>query len=160
MLTNSESSKIAIQLRDVHALETGLQKLSYRSVKGMSPFLRKGDRVSVIRAEPDDLRIGDLILVQKNNRPTVRRFLYKTFRGHEQMLVAKADQYRYLDLPLPSANLSGLVIKIEKTEKEIHLQKLFWKAVSRALGVFSLIQERIWTSLKFVKLKIYNVHHA
>jgi len=161
MLTDSEHSKIAIELRDRHALETGLKKLSYKSVKGMTPFLVKGDRVLVKKVVPDHLRIGDLILIQKNNRPTVRRFLYKTFRVDDQlMLVAKADQYRYPDLPFPLDCLTGLVIKIEKTGKKFDLQKPFWKTVFRITGVLSLFEERIWTSLQFVKIKVYNTCHV
>jgi hypothetical protein len=95
----------------------------------MLPLIRHGDALWVEYIEPADLRRGDLVLVQRDNRLITHRLV----ACHQGMLQTRGDNCLALDPPVLAAEILGRVSTIERGRKRIALHSRLWRITSRLL---------------------------
>ena len=103
----------------------------------MYPLIRAGDSVVVQQCDPAHLRIGSIILYEKQGVLIVHRLFRKHSTDEGVVLAAKADIARITDGPFEGDSLYGEVTAVRKRWGEIDLTRFPWKTVSFLLFVTS-----------------------
>ncbi len=84
----------------------------------MSPYLRDGDQVEIMKVNEDELGVGDLITFERNHTLYTHRVIKKT---HE-WIVTKGDNQLFPDPPLAPQAVLGKVIAYQRDGKRYNLQ--------------------------------------
>lgn len=84
----------------------------------MLPFLLEGDRVWLQRAEWECLRVGDLVVFEKDGIIYTHRVIKKS----AQKLFTKGDNHFIPDLSIPSHKILGKVHAIERNGEAYQLE--------------------------------------
>lgn len=107
----------------------------------MEPLLEEGDRVDVVRASPDRVKPGDLLVFAREGELVVHRFL---LRGRARFLEkgdaqSMGNWHRWPDD-------FGVVVSILKGEERMELLRSPWPKVMRASARKHLRVHRIYSA--------------
>jgi signal peptidase I len=115
------------------ACEKG-KNLSFQIASGsMSPLIEVGDVVKVSRAEPSQIRIGDIMAFQDGQNVVVHRLIGKSWSNRQLTLRHMGDASLFSGR-IPAQNLIGRVTSIEKGGREIPLGSARPIIANRVLG--------------------------
>ncbi|MBI3547483.1 MAG: S24/S26 family peptidase [Elusimicrobia bacterium] len=135
----------------------GLQSFEVNG-DSMRFLLRSGDRVLVRRADPSELRLGDIIVFLKDLKdPVVHRVVWKTGRNGSHMLWTRGDALPRLDAPIPPASLIGKAVAVDRGGRRIDLEASSARWAHWVIGASSSIyflteypeRLRAWASSRF-----------
>lgn len=151
-MNEKTKEKIALSLLKEHLACVNKLTFEVSGDSSMRPFLQKGDRVTVKKISARDLTLGDIVICQARDCFYIHRFLYKS---NPNILITKADNYIYLDRPLPEENLIGKAIVIRRNNKEVLLEAGPWNNLNFIMGALALFQVKIYKLLRSVKRLLY-----
>ena len=122
--------------------------LRFRAEGGsMSPFIRNGDVVEVVRLK-GKINFGDIILYHSSyGNPIIHRVIQ---RGKES-IITKGDSVPNPDQSILSKQVLGRVVAVEKNGWFIRLDKPVGKLLNILLATISPFSSLIYPSLKLIK---------
>jgi hypothetical protein len=118
----------------------------------MAPLVELGDVVLIQRADWEDLRRGDLLLVEQGGDFLVHRLVAADAHG----VRTKGDNASHADLPLAPQAVLGRVAAVEKGGRRIELDRGRWPAVNRLLGLLGWGEVQIFTAGRAVKQRLFS----
>jgi signal peptidase I len=130
------------------------------SGQSMAPLVERGDLVLVQRANLKDLRRGDLVLVEQGGGFLVHRLVAAPRRGARScgpdahQVQTKGDNASYADLPLPTQEVLGRVVAVEKGGGMIELDSGQWPMVNRLLGLLGWGEVQLFTAGRIAKRRL------
>jgi hypothetical protein len=125
-------------------LAAGQEVLPLVASESMSPLIRSGDRVRVGRAEPQELRPGDIVLVASGDGSLVTHRYIGTDRvAGKTFLHTKGDRSLVLDPPWPAAGLLGRIEGVIRGAEELDIRRGRGYLVHRLLALL-MIGGRAW----------------
>ena len=130
-------SSIAVELLEDLLLkkrELGLHVLS----GSMMPLVKKGDEVIFKHAEPNDIKIGDIIVFKKEDRLIVHRVIRKYYDGDSILFLQKGDNSTNAEV-ISGESIIGKVFAIRKGGKNIRLDRRIWGTINKFLTFSSLL---------------------
>ena len=139
----------AIKLVREKLAQGGLVRLRV-SGNSMAPLIESGDVVLVRHADPESLRRGDLLLVEREGAFLVHRLVAIGARG----IQTKGDNSSHADLPVTPQAILGRVVAVEKGGKTIELDEGRWPMVNRTLGLLGWCEARIFALGRMIKRKL------
>ena len=93
------------------------------NVSGVSmfPFLLDGDQVIIEKADPKDLRVGDIVMYIRKNLMIVHRIIkiYTNSEGR-RLFIIKGDNLRYPDQPVWEEDIGGKATRVIRGELEFN----------------------------------------
>jgi len=114
----------------------------------MSPFLSRGDTVSVRKVEFRDLRRGDIVVYRVDKRLYAHRYIHL---APSDKLVTKGDNNSHFDsLPIPAEQLIGKVVLVKKDKGVIALEVVSWKVINYFLASVSALHGYVVLFLRFL----------
>jgi len=116
----------------------------------MAPLVERGDLVLVQRANLEDLRQGDLVLVEQGGDFLVHRLVASDTHG----VRTKGDNASYADQPLPPHDILGRVVAVEKGGRTIELDRGRWPLVNRLLGLLGWGEVQLFAAGRTVKRRL------
>lgn len=82
--------------------------------RSMEPLLQTGDLVFVIKASPDDIHVGDVIVYKRpNGEYVIHRVIKVIGNGDSMLIVTKGDNNPVPDGNIPVDWVAGKVISID-----------------------------------------------
>ncbi|NTU70000.1 hypothetical protein HGB13_04250 [bacterium] len=109
----------------------------------MKPLLRETDIITVKPVKVENLSCGDIVLYHINGRLKCHRFLRFNNYDDKQYLITKSDRRHTCDPPVPSSNLLGKVVHVERNGKKIDYETTKWTRINFVLGKISPIISNI-----------------
>lgn len=91
-------------------LEKGSRPFLLISSDSMAPLIRKGDEIQLEVISPEDLFVGDILVVEDDAGLLAHRYWHTFSNGEQTTLLLKGDKLREYDPLLSSENLIGRVI--------------------------------------------------
>jgi hypothetical protein len=116
----------------------------------MAPLVTLGDVVLIQRANWEDLRRGDLLLIEQEGTFLVHRLVAADVHG----LHTKGDNASYADLPLTPRAVLGRVVAVEKDGRRIDLGIGRWLLVNRLLGLLGWGEIQLFAAGRAVKRRL------
>lgn len=151
----------AVNIQAGNALVSGLirQGLNiYAKAAGpsMFPVIRPGDRVLVEPKSFSELKIGDIVLYERDSAYIIHRLMKKI---GQSAIITRGDNQSWNDQPIPAESVLGRVIRIEGRGRRMvltgRLSRMFarfivWFARSRIRGKYRIIRNlsRLWWCLE------------
>ncbi len=88
------------------------------ATSSMWPEMSPGDRVTVRAARIDRLRLGDILVRRERDSWIAHRLIARTSGGDRALLVTKGDNALTADAPWSAARIIGVVVAVERAERE------------------------------------------
>ena len=120
------------------------------SGSSMTPLIEPGDVVLVRHVKLEDLRRGDLILVEQGGSFLVHRLVAADVHG----VRTKGDNASHADLPVVPQDVLGRVVGVEKSGKRIELDEGRWPMVSRLLGLLGWCEVKLFAAGRIIKRRL------
>jgi signal peptidase I len=118
--------------------------------QSMWPLVRDGDVVTIKKALPSSLRVGNLIFfVNAEGSPVLHRLIRKRCRVDGRMMFqTKGDALLSKDEPVLENRVLGKVCRIEQKNalghvKSVDLESGFWSAANEVIARISLVVSAI-----------------
>lgn len=109
-------------------------RLNFKIISGsMNPLIREGDVVSVTKAEPARIRIGDIVAFQDGERVVVHRIFGKYRVNHQLRFLQRGDIGGHSGAISPQ-NLIGRVSGIKRGGREKSLDTPWYRVTGIILG--------------------------
>jgi len=114
--------------------------------RSMWPLVRDGDVVTIEKALPSSLRVGDLVFfVNAEGSPVLHRLIRKRCAADGRMVFqTKGDALLSKDAPVPENRVLGKVCRIEQKNasgrvKSADLESNFWRTANEVIARISLV---------------------
>ncbi|MFQ5857611.1 MAG: hypothetical protein ACE5LU_18555 [Anaerolineae bacterium] len=114
----------------------------------MSPFIRKGDVLTVKPVTFVEAKIGDVLAYRRDETESVlttHRVIEKGRDGEGPYIITKGDRSRFRDLPITCpAHVYGKVVSMERNGRRISLETPFHRVLGylTARGSLALLYVR------------------
>lgn len=139
---------VATLLRE--SLSQGSQPRLRVTSSSMAPTLRVGDHVMIEKVRPDDLRLGDILVIQRQEDLLTHRLVAQIQSGWH----TKGDQEAIPDPPCPPELILGRVNSIERGCHRISLKKNSWRIINPILGKLSWWEAKLYQIAPSARLPI------
>lgn len=106
----------------------------------MFPTLSPGDQVIVRRVHADDMRLGEIVLLQAGGVWLAHRLIGRHSANGSPLLITKGDNCVQPDLPWQAAQLSGIVTAVQYNGREVSLVSPRARLISTLLARLSRAQ--------------------
>jgi signal peptidase I len=116
----------------------------------MAPLIEAGDVVLVQRVNAEELRRGDLLVVEEAGSFLVHRAVAIS----SNRLRTKGDNVRYADPAVTVHDVLGRVAMVEKAGGRIDLYAGQWPVVNRVLGLLGWCEMRTFAAASIVGRKL------
>jgi signal peptidase I len=103
----------------------------------MLPTLRPGDQVIVRSTRPEQLRLGDIVLVQFGESRIAHRLIRWCSMDGAQYLVTKGDNSWVADQACSPAYLCGIIMLVQRGNHLVSLQSGWARSMNRWLAILS-----------------------
>jgi hypothetical protein len=117
----------------------------------MAPFLLPGDAVIILKAVPEQLARGDLVVALRKNDLVTHR-LVAVEKGFWYL---KGDHLPGIDPPLPAEAIFGRVIAVQRKDSIISLETPRWRLVNRMLGWLGRCEMILFIFMERFKVKLF-----
>jgi hypothetical protein len=127
----------ALNLHDAVVKMRGEEWLRFQG-RSMAPTLREGDLLRVRHVAADELAFGDIVVFKGADASVVHRLL-----GAPRLrtpLLTKGDNAWGIDRPFALDRLVGKVCTVRRGELRIDVDHGWWRWVSRAIALVSLLE--------------------
>ncbi|MBN1913926.1 MAG: nucleotidyltransferase family protein, partial [Candidatus Omnitrophica bacterium] len=113
------------------------------SSSSMYPFVKGGDTIKVAPVKETDIKIGDIIAVDNEDKDKAWFYAHRVVRKFKDngsnFFVTKGDASREgMDEPVGFSKIAGRVINIKRNGLKIDLESPFWKRLNRYIAKASL----------------------
>lgn len=120
------------------ALLANDRAVRFRVIGGsMEPTIKTGESVLARRATPNDVRFGDLVVIDIGHGFVTHRFFGWSVNDNGEFFRHKGDRGFKFE-QAGSGQLVAKVTHISRTKGHLALDSAFWKIANPALGVFHL----------------------
>jgi signal peptidase I len=102
----------------------------------MSPYIKEGDMLLVQHAL-HPIRLGDVIVFKRAGGLIAHRVVFIRKHGNHSVYRTKGDNTRSLDAPVLQSSVLGRVVRIQKSNKSISLEKPHAKLLNFVLALSS-----------------------
>lgn len=94
----------------------------------MNPVLRKGDKVTAVKKDVSDLKVGEVVVFRQNSK----YILHRIVKIDNFVVVTAGDNLRKYDPPISLFDIVGVVenIPVEKPKSEV---RRFFRSLKRKL---------------------------
>jgi len=116
----------------------------------MAPLVTLGDVVLIQRANWEDLRRGDLLLIEQEGTFLVHRLVAADAHGFH----TKGDNASHADLPIAPQDVLGRVVAVEKGSRRMELDRGCWPAVNRLLGLLGWGEVQFFAAGRMIKRRL------
>ena len=116
----------------------------------MAPLIEPGDVVLVRHVNLEDLRRGDLLLVEQGGTFLVHRLVAADAHG----VRTKGDSLSHADLPVMPQHVLGRVVGVEKGGGRIELDEGRWPMVNRLLGLLGWCEVKLFAAGRIAKQRL------
>lgn len=131
-----------IQQIFVGLLRDGYLIRSWARGESMSPFIRKGDFLTVKPITFAEAKIGDILAYRRDeteNVLTTHRVIQKGRDGEGPYIITKGDRNRFRDLPISCAtHVYGRVVSVERNGRLISLETHLHRVLGYLIALLSL----------------------
>jgi len=149
--------RTAVKLAREELAQGGLIRLRV-SGDSMAPLIEPGDVVLVRHVNPEDLRRGDLILVEQGGAFLTHRLV--TAGAHR--VRTKGDNASHADPPVLPQDVLGRVMGVEKGDvqsppkdgRRIELDEGRWPMVNRLLGLLGWCEVKLFAAGRIIKQRL------
>ena len=150
-----EEDKITKEKTDEFAKDLHLSLLRegkpiYLNAWGMSmyPFIKSSDRIKVEPADEKDIKIGDIIAVNRKSKEGGWFFVHRVVKieghGRNRIYFTKGDFNKEgLDKPVTIDLIAGKITEIKRRALVINLKLPAWEFLNNAIAKFSLKNQKI-----------------
>ena len=109
------------------------------NIKGISmlPCLVPRDKVRIMHCQCENLRSGDIIVLYSDSL-IAHRFIRRTARHGQKLIVTKGDTQWHADLPSAERCVVGKVISIQKGKRQLRLDGTAGRALNLCLLAMSV----------------------
>ncbi len=122
-------------------LKTSLEQGSparFKVISGsMTPFLQVGDWITVETARMDQIRIGDVIVAQRD----ADQLTHRVIAIRQNQLITKGDRAIRADPPIAAAAILGRVCARERAGQTLAFNQI--GRYNQIIGIISLIESKI-----------------
>ena len=128
------------------------QKQSWTQFVGdsMEPHIKEGNMLLVQHALKP-IRLGDVIVFKRAGSLIAHRVVFIKKHGNQFIYLTKGDNVYSFDAPVPQSSVLGPVIRIQKNNQEISLEKLHLKLFNFGLALVSYAIGISYQVLKFCR---------
>jgi signal peptidase I len=116
----------------------------------MSPLIEINDRVLVKKVNSSEIKLGDIILFKNNGTSVTHRVIRFSRQDGRVLVLQKGDASNYASF-IPSDDVIGKVITIEKNGKFLNLNSYQGRAINGFLGWENYISYRFGLSIGSIK---------
>jgi len=157
--------RTAVKLAREELAQGGLIRLRV-SGDSMAPLIEPGDVVLVRHVNPEDLRRGDLILVEQGGAFLTHRLV----AADAHLVRTKGDNASHADPPVLPQDVLGRVIGVEKGDvvslskgdvlsppkdgRRIELDEGRWPMVNRLLGLLGWCEVKLFAAGRIIKRRL------
>ncbi len=117
----------------------------------MLPLIKATDRVVVNTCGASDVKLGDIVLFERDSSLIVHRVLERKIEDKKIILVPKADRVCEKEKPFSEEQFLGKVVKIHKESFTLHLERWHGIAINRSFYFYSLLKMRTFALLSGFK---------
>ncbi|MBI4786898.1 MAG: signal peptidase I [Chloroflexi bacterium] len=135
-MTLSSLPEITNHLVQTH-LDAGRVMRLTITTASMWPTLAPGDRVTVRGIGAQDVKLGDVVVLNRQEVRLVHRVIACRNEHGTAVLITKGDNCVWADEPLPESQLLGLVVAIERGARAVNLQSARARWANRAVAHLS-----------------------
>ncbi len=138
MVTDSvRAKKDAVDALADDSLRAGQAINLTLTTPSMLPTLQPGDQVIVRGARADELRLGDIVLIQAGAARIAHRLIGWRRVDDVACLVTKGDHAPVADAICLPTDLCGIIIAAQRGERRLNFQSAGARGVNRLLAFFS-----------------------
>jgi signal peptidase I len=131
VLTDATNALIDASLRAGQAIRFTI------TTPSMIPTLRPGDQVIVRGTRPEELRLGDIVLVQSGESRMAHRLIGWCNVDGAKCLVTKGDNSWVADLACSPTDFCGIIIMVQRGKRRVNLRSGWARGVNRWLAMLS-----------------------
>jgi len=102
----------------------------------MSPYIKEGDMLLVQHAL-HPIRLGDVIVFRRAGGLIAHRVVLVRRHGNNRVYQTKGDNTRSFDAPVLQSSVLGRVVRIQKSDRAISLEKPHIKLLNFVFALFS-----------------------
>jgi len=121
----------------------------------MSPFIKARDIIVIRPVTPKELRLGDIVVFDKEGRLFSHRLIRKYFKANRHIFITKSDRTFVADMPFTDKKLMGKVSRVQKSVKTLNLESIFWTLINRFLGLYHLTMFSVRNRLRPLKSYLF-----
>lgn len=116
----------------------------------MAPMIEQGDTVLIRSVHSQQLRRGDLLLVERDGYFLVHRLV----AAGAHYIRIKGDNVSHADPVMELQEVLGRVVAVEKGGRRIELEEGRWPLVNRSLGLLGWYEMRLFAAGRKVKRRL------
>ena len=110
--------------------------------ESMTPLLQVGDQVELEMVQPDNLRPGDIVVLEESHGMLTHRYWQTMEHSGEKYLVTRGDRPLAYDQPRPADDLIGRVVGRVRDGKSLPLDSGKGKRLNKRLGRMGKFENR------------------
>ena len=114
----------------------------------MKPLLQIGDAAIVEAVTFNELKIGDVIVVQRKDDYLTHRLIYKS----QKKWLTKGDNNLMPDHSAQTDKIAGKVIQIRRSEKEINLRTRKWQFINPLIARISFFEWKFFLVHRYLRI--------
>jgi hypothetical protein len=131
VLTDATNALIDASLRAGQAIRFTI------TTSSMRPILAPGDRVIVHGARLEELRCGDIVLMQSGESRIAHRLIGWRRVNGVKCLVTKGDNSWVADQACLPVYFCGIIVAVQRGERRVNLRSGWARGVNRGLALLS-----------------------
>jgi hypothetical protein len=133
------ANDVTNELIDAH-FDSGHSVRFKISTLSMAPILQPGDQILVRPISPDQIRVGDLVLIRAGTLRLVHRLIEKTLDAQSVRWITKGDNCRSVDETWSTDKIYGIIVLVE-AEKGCANFRLGWvRSINFVLATCSRLE--------------------
>jgi signal peptidase I len=133
--------------------------------KSMAPFIRSHEIVTIKRAHPASLYIGDIVFFTNNlGMPTLHRLIKKHAAQEQIVFQTKGDALCSCDPPISEQHILGKVCHIEKilpftySKYTIDMESSFWKRLNYVIARLHVMRSTLDAAIMEMRKHLKPAH--
>ena len=114
----------------------------------MSPYIKEGDML-LVQHTLHPIRLGDVIVFKQAAGLIAHRVVLIRKHGNNSVYRTKGDSFCSFDAPIFQSSVLGRVVRIQKNDKSISLEKPHMKFLNLMLALFSYASGIVYSTYRF-----------
>ena len=99
----------------------------------MLPWIKDGDMLTIQPRTENEIRVGQVVFYPSaGDRPVVHRVIRIQLKGSQSMIVTRGDASPKSEEHVKLEEVLGVVVRIHRGSKVIHLERNLWWRLSRS----------------------------
>ncbi len=106
--------------------------------RSMHPFIKNGNILIVEPLNGTSASIGDVVFYRRSDGSlTAHRLIKVNHHKESTVLITRGDSHKYYDLPVPSEQVMGRIIRIELQERQLQLNGWLGRPFGFLIALFA-----------------------